>query len=83
MPQFSYTNLDKNHLIFKPTEVGKETIKLSNNSNDELIKCLTKQIEQLDISLKPSTLNTKLVNVITQTSTLINSNQHLRNRTLK
>ena len=42
----------------KPAEVGNETIKIS-NSNDELIKFLTKHIEQLDITLKPSTSNTK------------------------
>ena len=70
MPQFLNKNLNKNRPIFKPTEVGKETIKLSNSSIEELIKCLTKRIEQLDISLKPSTSNAKSVNVITKTSNM-------------
>ena len=42
-PQFLNRNLDKNHPIFKPTKVRKETLKLSNN--DDFIKCLTKRIE--------------------------------------
>ena len=45
-PQFLDRNLDKNHSIFKPAEVGNKILKLSNS--DDLIKCLTKRIEQLD-----------------------------------
>ena len=37
--------------------------------NNELIKCLTNHLEQLDLSLKPSTSNTKIVNVIIETQT--------------
>ena len=66
-PQFLNRNLAKNCPIFKPIEVGKETIKLLNNLNGELIKCLTKRIEHLNITLKPSISNTKSVNVISQT----------------
>ena len=40
------------------------TLNPSNNNND-LIQTLTKKIEQLDLSNKASTLNTKSVNVIT------------------
>ena len=50
-------------------KVGNETIKLS-NSNDELIKCLTKCIEQLDITLKPLTSNTKSLTVIAEISNI-------------
>ena len=57
-------------------KVGNETIKLS-NSNDELIKCLTKRLEKLDINLKPSISNIKSVNVI------IKIYQHSRNMVLK
>ena len=57
-------------------KVGNETIKLS-NSNDELIKCLTKHLEKLDINLKPSISNIKSVNVI------IKIYQHSRNMVLK
>ena len=56
-PQFLDRNLDKNHSIFKPVEVGNKIVKLSNN--DDLIKCLTKRIEQLDLVQKPLTSNTK------------------------
>ena len=45
-------------------EVGNQTLKFSNNSND-LIQTLTKKIEQLDLSNMTSTSNTKFVNVIT------------------
>ena len=37
--------------------------------NNELIKCLTNHLEQLDLSLKPSTSNTKIVNVMIETQT--------------
>ena len=57
-------------------KVGNETIKLS-NSNDELIKCLRKCLEKLDINLKPSISNIKSVNVI------IKIYQHSRNMVLK
>ena len=56
-PQFLDRNLDKNRSIFKPIEVGNKIVKFSNN--DDLIKCLTKRIEQLDLVQKPSTSNTK------------------------
>ena len=59
-------NLDKNRQIFKPAEVGNQTLKLSNNNNNDLIQILTKKIEQLDLSNKASTSNTKFVNVITK-----------------
>ena len=62
-PQFLDRHLDKNRPIFKPVEVGNQTLKFSNNSND-LIETLTKKIEQLDLSNKASTSNTKFVNVI-------------------
>ena len=42
-PQFLDRNLDKNHPIFKPVEVGNMTLDLSNNNND-LIQTLTKKI---------------------------------------
>ena len=48
----------------------KKKVFLDINSNEELIKCLTKRIEQLDITLKPSTSNTKSINVISQTSNI-------------
>ena len=64
-PQFLDRNLDKNRPIFKSTEVVNKTLKLSNN--DDLIKYLTKRIEQLDLTQKPSTSNIKSINVITET----------------
>ena len=65
-PQFLDRNLDKNHLIFKPVEVGNKTLKLSNN--DDLIQCMTKRIEQLDLAHKPSTSITKSIHIITKIS---------------
>ena len=65
-PHFLDRNLDKNRPIFKPMEVGNKTLKLSNNN--DLIKTLTKRIEQLDLTHKPSTSNTKSINVITEVS---------------
>ena len=67
IPQFLNRNLDKNYPIFKHVEVGNET---SKNSKDELIKCLTKHIEQLDITLKPSISDTKSINVIIEISNI-------------
>ena len=40
------------------------------NLNDELIKCLTKHIEQLHITLKPLTSNTKSLTVIAEISNI-------------
>ena len=65
-PHFPDRNLDKNRPIFKPMEVGNKTLKLSNNN--DLIKTLTKRIEQLDLTHKLSTSNTKSINVITEVS---------------
>ena len=56
-------------MIFKLAEVGSEPIKFS-KSNNELINRLTNRLEQLDLSFKPSSTNTKVVNVITETSNL-------------
>ena len=42
-----------------------KTLKLS--KNDDLIQYLTKRIEQLDLTQKPSTSNIKSINVITET----------------
>ena len=61
-PHFLDKSLDKNRPIFKPAEVGNKTLKLSNN--DDLIKTLTKRIEQLDLTNKPLTSNTKFVKMI-------------------
>ena len=61
-PHFLDKSLDKNRLIFKLAEVRNKTLKLSNN--DDLIKTRTKRIEQLDLTNKPLTSNTKSVNMI-------------------